>query len=86
VTLSLGSRCSSAPNRSRKNRPDFELLPGGRADLQPVLFAAPRLLEPDGGLWRPPPEACPGCGSDFDRDGLIDLCCDCHARTDAPFR
>ncbi len=20
------------------------------------------------------------------RDGLIDLCCDCHARTDAPFR
>jgi 5-methylcytosine-specific restriction endonuclease McrA len=25
-------------------------------------------------------------GSDFDRDGLIALCRDCHARTDAPFR
>jgi 5-methylcytosine-specific restriction endonuclease McrA len=25
-------------------------------------------------------------GSDFDRDRLIALCRDCHARTDAPFR
>ena len=25
-------------------------------------------------------------GSDFDRDRLIALCQDCHARTDAPFR
>jgi HNH endonuclease len=25
-------------------------------------------------------------GSDFDRDALIALCRDCHARTDAPFR
>ena len=25
-------------------------------------------------------------GSDFDRDRLITLCRDCHARTDAPFR
>jgi hypothetical protein len=25
-------------------------------------------------------------GSDFDRDQLIALCRDCHARTDAPFR